>query len=161
MVAPHASLQPPAEPSAIGHSGAASTKSFPSDSAASRARDALLARLLFAARNLAERQFAVRPRAKHEMRVICVDCGQSFPQVTAHSGCDAAGYVLTILDDLTNLEPLTTEGRTADRDDSFAAAAAEEQPRDLLTHIVEGVDKLFLKYGLVPIGIDPTEGGVE
>jgi len=92
-------------------------------------RKALLARLIFASRSLAEAQFITRGGVQ-----LCTDCDvwQSAHNRSHHPTCKT-GRVLGILADLANLNPLSE--RSSARDDSFLAAAVEERPRGQLFEV--------------------------
>ncbi|HTU32994.1 MAG TPA: hypothetical protein VMF66_04235, partial [Candidatus Acidoferrum sp.] len=140
MVESRSTLHAPAETSVSGRS-IAETDFY-------ERREALLARLIFSARSLAEAQLRSRGDDKP---LMCVDCGlvqDVFPrdQTRRHHPTCKTGRVLGILDDLANLN-LSTEERSSARDESFPAAApVEERPR-VLTYqgISDAIDELFQK----------------
>ena len=148
MVDSRSTLPPPAETSTSGRSIDLTPTAAASTTDADKAREGILARLIFASRDLADHQFIRRGGYR-----LCTDCGVwQVEDKDAHPPVCRTGRVLALLDDLANLQ-LSTE-RSASRDDSFPAAAAEERPRGF-DQFVAGVDQLFQKYGFVPKGMDP------
>jgi len=149
MVESRSTQQTPAETFASGRSIAEITQFH-------EKREALLARLIFTSRSLAEHQFITRGGVQ-----LCTDCDvwQSSHNRSHHPTCKT-GRVLGILADLADLIASNFE-RSMTRDDSFPAAAVEERPRAIDSHFFERMESLvegvFQKYGFVPVGISVDE----